>query len=89
MTMAYYENAPLPHLAPYSPAEMRHLGALEAHGFLVRMRDHVTPEVPRAFALVLAQADAIVGVLVTMAADGLPATPPPGERRVDDDEEVL
>jgi|SoiMethySBSTD1v2_1073268.scaffolds.fasta_scaffold553739_4 hypothetical protein len=87
MTMAYYEQASVPHMEPYSPAEMRHLGALEAYGFLVRMRAHVTPDVPRVFAQVLAQADALVGVLVTLAAEGLPATPPRGERLGDDVEE--
>ena len=50
--MSCYDNDPIQHLGPYSLAELRHLGALEAHGFLVRMRSHVTPEVPRAFALV-------------------------------------
>ena len=87
MTMAYYEQASVPHMEPYSPAEMRHLGALEAYGFLVRMRAHVTPDVPRVFAQVLAQADALVGVLVTLAAEGLPAPPSPGARPADDEAE--
>lgn len=86
--MGYYDNDPTPHLEPYSAAELRFLGAREAAGFLQRMRNHVTPDVPRVFVQVLAQADALVGVLVTMAADGLPATPPSGDRLGEDEEGV-
>ena len=66
---------------------MRFLGAQEAYGFLVRMRAHVTPEVPPVFSQVLAQADALVGMLVTLAAEGMPAKTPSGERLVEDEDE--
>jgi len=88
--MGSYDSDPIQHAGPYSPAEMRFLGAQEAYGFLVRMRQRdLTPEVPRAFVQVLAQADALVGMLVTLAADGMPTKPPSGERLGDDEAEVV
>jgi len=40
--MAYYDNIYVQHVDPYTPAEMRFLGAREAKGFLQRMRQRDT-----------------------------------------------
>lgn len=85
--MGSYDNDPVQHPGPYTPAEMRFLSAQEAYGFLVRMRAYVTPEVPHMFVQVLGQAAAIVGVLMALAEDGRPATALGGERLGEDAEE--